>query len=179
MKCLTETSAAGFRGQTSRSASAVTACLKTPRRSLRGVRPSRCSSAGGGGGLCNLVCRSSPSTWIFSVNTNKGRIKDETTFRDAENVFSCAPGSGMIFLENVSQALFVVTGGERTHPKPIWLSESVAEKKESSFFCSLYREVKCIFQDVYRFTPNRFYLSACQYTCQRGEAPEMKQQEPL
>lgn len=35
-------------------------------------------------------------------------------------------------LENVSQALFVVTGGERTHPKPIWLCEPVPPRTKSA-----------------------------------------------
>lgn len=69
----------------------------------------------------------------------------------------------MIFLENASQALFVVTGGERTHPKPIWLSEAVPWEERLLFVCSLFRELKCIFQHVYHSTPKGFYLLTCEY----------------
>lgn len=39
---------------------------------------------------------------------------------------------------------------------------------------SLFTEVKCIFQNVYSFTPGAFYLPTCQYRRQRLEAPERK-----
>lgn len=74
--------------------------------------------------------RRSIGSWIFSMKfkkekaKKKSRIKEEATFRDSGSVFSNTPGSNMLFLENESQALFVVTG-ERKQPKPIWLSEAV------------------------------------------------------
>lgn len=79
-----------------------------------------------GGGWCDLDLQEVNQLLdiLHEIKKKKSRIKEEATFRDSGSVFSNTPGSNVLFLENESQALFVVTG-ERKQPKPIWLSEAV------------------------------------------------------
>lgn len=83
----------------------------------------------------------------------KSRIKEEATFRDSGSVFSNTPGSNVLFLENESQALFVVTG-ERKQPKPIWLSEAVPRVKTSLCLLTVLR-VEMYFSACLRFHTER------------------------
>lgn len=127
---------------------------------------------GGGGRLCSVDSQEVTKALVNSLLTRKkkkGRIKDERTSRDA-----CTAGSGVILLENVSRALFVVAGGERKHPKPIWLSECVPRRKSS--LClrarSLFREAKCRFQDVCRFhTQQLLFVNVSIRASARGSPP--------
>lgn len=78
-----------------------------------------------GGGWCDLDLQEVNQLLdILHEILKKSRITEEATFRDSGSVFSNTPGSNTLFLENESQAVFVVTG-ERKQPKPIWLSEAV------------------------------------------------------